>query len=566
MYQCLLSSFVTKIIVLMEATRSLTGELPLVIIFGTLLAAITSAFLLWLYKRAVMKEMTVHSLFKRKLPPPTPVINSTDREMTFNIAFTDFATRTEKSTSDYPKYLKAIHSLNQITKLYLIAGAFFATILTIAWIITSGSGFNISKFLLLFLCFSWPSVIVIYLINPIIIKRIVLIYCLAFLLVAIVTLIRNPVLNIGQLLFIWLYLDLPGTILLMFFMNRRIKAVGPVMLAFMVIAVSGSFIFVDLVGNSATLLQSFVNIAHLLGMGAITLFISFFIIGFLLFGLAGWQFLRWIAYRYQKKRISDQSISIDALWLLFGVLQSFSLVFENWIWIFTGIIAFLVYKITLQAGFSLFFQKSENASENSGLLLLRVFSLGLRSEKLFEMISKIFLRNDNINLIAGPDLVTSRIEPHEFLNFISGRLSRQFISDETGLEQHVSDIDVQHDPDGRYRVNEFFCNADTWQLTMQSLALISDVVLMDLRSFSKNNQGCIYEIRQLINSVALDRIVFIVDYTTDLVFLEETVKKLYYQIDAKSPNYAQRDVIIRLFKLGKSGIQKIEKLLYTLYS
>ena len=40
----------------MDLTRSLTGELPLVILAGALLAAIVSAILLRLYRSAVLKR------------------------------------------------------------------------------------------------------------------------------------------------------------------------------------------------------------------------------------------------------------------------------------------------------------------------------------------------------------------------------------------------------------------------------------------------------------------------------------------------------------------------------
>ena len=57
-------------------------------------------------------------------------------------------------------------------------------------------------------------------------------------------------------------------------------------------------------------------------------------------------------------------------------------------------------------------------------------------------------------------------------------------------------------------MNEFFCHADTWQITMQRLAQEAEVVLMDLRGFSAGNSGCLYELEQLFASVSLESIVF----------------------------------------------------------
>src|SRR4029078_9409413 len=126
------------------------------------------------------------------------------------------------------------------------------------------------------------------------------------------------------------------------------------------------------------------------------------------------------------------------------------------------------------------------------LLLLRVFSLGSRSERLFDALSKRWLRAGCFSMIPGPDLVASTVEPHEFLDFMAGDLSRQFVRSDADLERRLQAMDLGPDPDGRYRVHEFFCYADTWQNTMRKLATGADAVLMDLRSFSPSNQGCIF--------------------------------------------------------------------------
>lgn len=90
----------------------------------------------------------------------------------------------------------------------------------------------------------------------------------------------------------------------------------------------------------------------------------------------------------------------------------------------------------------------------------------------------IWLRVGSISLISGPDLVTTTVEPHEFMDFLGGRLSRQFIQGEKDLAQRVSNIDSKPDPDGRYRVNDFFCRADTWQMSMRRLAQRCDAVFV----------------------------------------------------------------------------------------
>ena len=82
--------------------------------------------------------------------------------------------------------------------------------------------------------------------------------------------------------------------------------------------------------------------------------------------------------RYERKTISDQSIMLDAIWLLFGVCYSSDMALEgNW-WILSGTCAFLVYKAIARAGFSLVAGTSGAAQNPATLLLLRQFSLVLQ--------------------------------------------------------------------------------------------------------------------------------------------------------------------------------------------
>lgn len=157
-------------------------------------------------------------------------------------------------------------------------------------------------------------------------------------------------------------------------------------------------------------------------------------------------------------------------------------------------------------------------------------------------------------MIAGPDLVTSTIEAHEFLDFVRGRLDRQFVTGAADLEARMAAIETTRDPDGRYRVNEFFCHADTWQMTMERLASTTDVVLMDVRGFSRTNQGVIFELGRLLDGVPLSRVVLLVDQTTDRAFLETTLQSLWSNLSASSPNQTNRSPIARLFAMdGQSG-------------
>jgi hypothetical protein len=69
------------------------------------------------------------------------------------------------------------------------------------------------------------------------------------------------------------------------------------------------------------------------------------VLGIAMSGLAGWLTLRWIGARYEHKKISDQSVTLDSMWLLIGVMQTIPLFFGGATWILSGLLAFATYKV-----------------------------------------------------------------------------------------------------------------------------------------------------------------------------------------------------------------------------
>jgi hypothetical protein len=550
----------------MNSTAALTGAVPAAVVVSAVLTALVSVLLLWLYRRAVVRAMAGRAGVLATAA--TSVRAATDVRESASLSFTlvDSVVPPRTPLAENPEFRLAMQSLNKITLVYALGGLAYALVLTAVWMITLGDGFILTRFLWLLSCHCWPILLSVSLVNPFMRKRAAVAYCALVLVIAGVVLFRNPGLTAGELLYFWLSINAPTTVLLGIFLNRHVRAVGPLVLAFMVVAVTGAVIAVELVGSSEELMRGAVRIGNALGLGAKAIFVCLHLLGFCLLGLFGWQLLRWIGQRYQHKRMSDQSISLDALWIVFGVVQSYTFVFDGWGWIFTGIVAFAAYKLVSSIGLLSCTRRSSATGAPRTLLLLRVFSLAQCSRRLFDLLSKVWLRSGNINLISGPDLATTTIEPDEFLDFLAGRLARRFVQGEEDLEQRLSEIDSSANPDGRYRVHEFLCAEDTWQMTMQRLASVSDAVLMDLRSFSQNNQGCLFEIQQLIEHIPLERIVLAIDSSTDRAFLARTITTLYHQLDPASPNAARKgSASLSLFSVRAKGHREVEKLLSLLF-
>ena len=98
---------------------------------------------------------------------------------------------------------------------------------------------------------------------------------------------------------------------------------------------------------------------------------------------------------------------MDAIWLLFGIFQSIDLIFEGTSWFLISLLAFAVYKVVAWIGFALIQRKNPSNQKPPNLLVLRVFSLGKRSERLFDVLALYWRFVGSIRLIAGPDLATT---------------------------------------------------------------------------------------------------------------------------------------------------------------
>jgi hypothetical protein len=149
------------------------------------------------------------------------------------------------------------------------------------------------------------------------------------------------------------------------------------------------------------------------------------------------------------------------------------------------------------------------------LLLLRVFGFQRRTERLFDTVAAQWRFEGGVAMIAGGDLALRSIDAGEALAFARGDIASGYVGDSAKLEEGLRELESASDPDGRYRVSEFFCYENTWRATLRALVARSSVVLMDLRGFTKANTGCVFELQQLAAAGRLSNCVFVTDDTSD---------------------------------------------------
>jgi hypothetical protein len=534
-----------------DAVRlALTGALPWVILIGSALSLPVSFLLLSLYRSAVRKGM--RALAGNSPPAPLPAPKDVPSAGLLFEELTNGGPITDAGATAIVR--RGARGGWPLAAVYACAGAGYALVMTVTERQTLAGPFYVPAALAIeSWTYLWPTVLTVVIVAGYDSARrwqIVGGYFAVFGMITIGAVGSSSELEWLQLPLYWVIRNGPPTMLLTTFLLRPIRAVGPLVLAFMLLVTLGSPTLLALMALDYGRLRAVMEFFYNFNLGVATAFYGLVIAGAIAFAAVGWPLLHWIGRRYQARKVSDQSLTIDSLFIVFGIVQSISFAFEGTLWVLTGLVAFGAYKVLTLIGFR---RLARPGHTPRTLLLLRVFRLGKRSERLFDRLRTHWQPVGNIAMIAGPDLATSTVEPHEFLDFIGGRLGRQFVTDAGDLERRVAAMDNTPDPDGRHRIHEFFCRADTWQMTMQRLAATSDAVVMDLRSFTPKNDGCLYELGRLVDGVDLGRVVFLVDGTTRRDFLDSTMAALWAQASASSPNRRVAAPTVRIYGIDSQS-------------
>ena len=541
------------------------GALAAIALVASILTLIASALLLWRYRRAVARLMAASANAAMRLTAgQTGVIRP---ELNGSAFGTDRRQRIE--TTPALLYRRTLQGPRRQALRYAVAGALYAfAVACAAYFAFAQIQVNFLRaashplqFLFLFWSLAWPVVLTIELAGAFDRRTRLLGVCLYFVvltmlgwLLAFTPTERAIVLgdvavpawsgeSPPRLLGKWALFNLTPTLLHAAFRLRRVRAVAPLVLAFMVLVSAGALgVLVTAFVYQETSAAIVVAIAQALGIGVSAALLGYLALAALLgcagFALLGWGALAWLERSYLRKSASDQSLAVDALWLTFAAFHAVALAAAGPAWALLPLAAFVVFKLAFRAASRLVPASGALVGRDPALLVLRVFSLGPRSEALFDAATRRWRHVGAVSLIAGTDLAAATVAPHRFLAFVSRRLASLFIADDAAAQDAVAAMDRARDADGRYRVNDLFCHADTWKAALRRLIVRTDAVLMDLRSFSPANAGCVFEIEALLAAVPAERLVFVVDRTTDGAFLDRTWQQTCARLPVASPNRA----------------------------
>jgi hypothetical protein len=229
-----------------------------------------------------------------------------------------------------------------------------------------------------------------------------------------------------------------------------------------------------------------------------------------------------ITRSYAAKWVSDQTLLILQWWLVASLWLCLLLGTQGGAAALLGLAPYGV--LVLVLGVAAATGRPEPAPPVR-LLLLRTFGARQRSSRLLYDLTRRWRWIGSVELITGTDLATEILEPDEFLDFLLGRTGRRFVAEAASLPDRLDELDLRPDRDGRYRVNELLCQADTWHPAVEGLLSAVDVVLMDLRGLTVQHAGVVQELELVVGSMPLPRVVALVDDTTDRQVLQWAVDR-----------------------------------------
>jgi hypothetical protein len=251
--------------------------------------------------------------------------------------------------------------------------------MSVPWtVFTADTGTGPVKLTTFFWTFLWPAVIAAGIVACTTrTARVKLLgaYAGVFALIAVAGLARSPDLRWYEPALFWVMTNGLETALLFLFLARPIRAVGPLVVTFAVLALGGGVLAPNLIGASDATMRAAAAAGELLNFGVVEVFGYTIAFGLALFAAGGWLVLHRLGRRYQRKRLSDESLTIDTVFLFFGISQSLGFAFEGATWAATGR---RVPRLQARHDRRLRMLGAARCRPRP-LLLLRVFALGARS-------------------------------------------------------------------------------------------------------------------------------------------------------------------------------------------
>ena len=313
-------------------------------------------------------------------------------------------------------------------------------------------------------------------------------------------------------------------------------------------------------GGRASFIEVALGISELLLMLAVAIW-------------CGWRALIALSSRYAEKRFSDIQLALATYWAVLTMFLVASLVSESEVfvtrpirteWVVLAVVIIALLWRWLQA--SALHAVVRTADPSIGpLLLLRVFKPSGRSQAFTDRFFAYWRFAAPVWMIAGPDLAGAYMEPDEFFKYLRGRLREHFIADPGEAARRVAALDRLRDPDGRFRVTEVYCTADTWQPTVLEMVARAGVILLDLREYAGTRLGTRYELTEVLRRAPLQRVLVLVGSGDDVTGLRAEIESIWRDV-ARSRRDRAESLELTVLQFSRSSHAEIRGLFHAAVS
>lgn len=544
----------------------MASSIVLILFCAPIIAAAISIVCLWLYRKAVIRAMSA------------PSQSQPSSSIRLNLTASNPQPVQRSNTSATEAYRAAVEAPRRDAVSHCAAVIAAALPLSLAAQVAYPSGLGATAVVLGVWIYSWASVPMMLLILPFSWPKTLGMISFYFLIYAVLCLYATSVSNIPALQFgsvdvsersgvtpvlmalVWLTTNAVPTLLCFLCFNRKIRAVAPSALALVSLMITGIwFSWVWAWMPSAETAKLAVSEALSIDPNwhgvtlALTTLTSLAIASRLMVGA--------IAKAYRQKSISDRSLNLIAIFLVYLTMYTMWLTVGGLHWMGMIPVSVFIYWLVIK----LLYRRKRPPRDSLSLCFLRVFALGNVTQDLLDSLAKYWRNIGNVQMITGPDIAIGTVQPHQFLDFLSGDLRRHFIADQDDLDSATVQLSQKRDPDGRFRINTLFCYEDTWQMALKPMVADGARVLMDLRSFSQANSGCREELRFLAAEIPFRQCLLIVDQTTDRAFLNQSIQEALDSARANACNTPESFSQLRQleFEPGDHNVRRLLKSLLT---
>lgn len=144
------------------------------------------------------------------------------------------------------------------------------------------------------------------------------------------------------------------------------------------------------------------------------------------------------------------------------------------------------------------------------------------------------------------------------------RAPEQFAKSSEQIKERINTL-MRHPRkfDRTFKDLHIYCFDNTWRIAVAEFVTTADVVLMDLRGFSDERKGCEYEVDFLFDSIAINRIVFVLDAAAGSKAIEEATDLIFQRwehLRQGSPNLNLVDPEAKIYTVSSQTSADVQNL------